>query len=428
MKKIIIALMGFVAAFAAVVCHAELNVKDMIYKEILGGHVHITIPGEIEEDAVLDKKVQSPDGRIIMRGQYSIYLDDNETTTGTLAMEAGNFVRIGTAKNSNGYIRYLIPFAINSGGSGVFWYLGLFNADFKNHRVVLSDYLDLGDRVANIVIHADENDMWVKFKDHGTGQAMADKPEMPVTKFLTFNESLTHFTVPVPANLWNLDKQKLDPYRYPYNKDYPLLPEFWEEQFYPLGYSKDGDRFAYMIDNIGNVAGIEHIEVFVQDLKTDRILWKHELLTGEGNPENMDFDKFWKKDNKLILNALKIHGIVWSSGHLYAKDGDIRYSSDRLRYYALNKKALRDGWYDPTVVHTRIYLESEKYGKKKVHEKIYEHQSYLLDIQPLGYFPPPKEGRRAAIIIGYLFPGYEGPPNDIHYGIIGANLETGFRK
>ena len=406
-------------------CITDFNA--LVSNEISDGHVHITMPGEIEEDAVLGKKIKTPDGRIFMQGEYKIDLGGNESTTGELAITVNNVTQIGDTRGTAKYFNYLIPFAVNSRGSGTFWYLGLFNADFKAHRVVLSDSLYLGDRVDSIVVHTTKDGNWVKYKDHDYGQSMADKPNLPVSKFLTFDESLRYFTVPVSANLWSLDKQKFDAYKYPYNKKYPFLPDFWEEQFYALGYSEDGSRFAYIRDNIGNEAGVKHIEVFVQDLVTDKILWKHELLTDEGNPENIYFNEFWKRDNQLIMDALKTYGILWSN-QLNAKDGDIRHKSDRLRYYAVNKKAPRLYGYDPTVVQTGIYLESRERGKKRIHKKIYKEQSYLLDIQPIGYFPPAEGSRRVAIIVGYLYTGYEGPPNEIRYGIIGAHLETGFKK
>jgi hypothetical protein len=181
-----------------------------------------------------------------------------------------------------------------------------------------------------------------------------------------------------------------------------------------------------MRNHISNEAGIIFIEVFVQDLVTDKIIWRHEFLSGENPPDNISFKSFWIKNHQYIIEKLKNYGIH-SAKLLYPQDGDILYKSDKLKYKATNKKKSRYIGYMPTVIQNTIYLTSEKYGTKIVSKKIFKEESYQLDIQPVGYFNLGKKNTKVALIIAHLGVGNEGPPHHISYSIVGADLKKGFK-
>jgi hypothetical protein len=174
-------------------CITDFDV--LIKKEIEEGNVHIESIGR-HEKVMLTEKIIAPDGVVFMQGQYLIDLGDNETATG-LATVGTNNTLIGDMSGNVKYYKYLIPFSVSDGGSGIFWYLGLFEADFKDHKITLLDSLLLGDRVNAITTHVGSDGQWVSFKDYAEGQSFADKPNKSIKINLTFNKPLTRFTVPV---------------------------------------------------------------------------------------------------------------------------------------------------------------------------------------------------------------------------------------
>jgi hypothetical protein len=395
---------------------------ELIYKETIKGNVYITLKNTKIQ---LNKQKKAPNGTIYMQGEHKINLGDNKSTVDHIFIKVDKVEQLGDISGNTKYYKYLMPFAIDGGGSGTFWYLGLFKADFKYHKLILLDKISLGDRVTEISTYIGKKGKWVSFKTHSAIQAMADNPNIIKKINLTFSKNLDQFTVPIKTNLSYLDLNKFNEYKYEFNKSLPSLPEFWVEDFYALGYSND-HKFAYMRNHISNEAGIIFIEVFVQDLVTDKIIWRHEFLSGENPPDNISFKSFWIKNHQYITEKLKYYGIH-SDKLSYPQDGDILYKSDKLKYRAKNKKLSRYTGYMPTVTQNIIYLTSEKYGTKIISKKIFKEESYQLDIQPIGYFNLGKNNTKIALIIAHVGVGHEGPPHNIRYSIIGADLKKGFK-
>jgi hypothetical protein len=172
-------------------------IKDfdaLIKKEILEGNTHIAM-SDMDGKAILTKKITSPAGITYMLGQYKIDLGDSESTTGTVIIGVDNYTQIGDISGNADFYKYLIPFSISEGGSGNFWHLGLFEVDFKDHKINLLDSLLLGDRVTDIASYIGKQGKWVTFNDYSEGQSFADKPNKASKINLTFDESLNHFTV-----------------------------------------------------------------------------------------------------------------------------------------------------------------------------------------------------------------------------------------
>ncbi len=70
----------------------------------------------------------------------------------------------------------IVPFAVSNQGSGVFYYLGLFNWDEARQRVILTDAKLAGDRINIESLNVTEQKITLTFKSHGPEQSMAEVP------------------------------------------------------------------------------------------------------------------------------------------------------------------------------------------------------------------------------------------------------------
>ncbi|MFC5080691.1 hypothetical protein VTH8203_01955 [Vibrio thalassae] len=70
----------------------------------------------------------------------------------------------------------IVPFAVSNQGSGVFYYLGLFNWDEARQRVILTDAKLAGDRINIESLNVTGQKITLTFKSHGPEQSMAEAP------------------------------------------------------------------------------------------------------------------------------------------------------------------------------------------------------------------------------------------------------------
>lgn len=70
----------------------------------------------------------------------------------------------------------IVPFAVSNQGSGVFYYLGLFNWDEARQRVILTDAKLTGDRINIESLNVTGQKITLTFKSHGPEQSMAEAP------------------------------------------------------------------------------------------------------------------------------------------------------------------------------------------------------------------------------------------------------------
>ncbi|MCK5818571.1 MAG: hypothetical protein KAH18_04825 [Psychromonas sp.] len=85
------------------------------------------------------------------------------------------------ADNKNQLIYFGAPFIINTQGSGVFIYVGLFAYEIKTHKSRHLDSFFLGDRIQNEKIYQSKDNIRIDYKEHGLDQAFSDKPNKSVS-------------------------------------------------------------------------------------------------------------------------------------------------------------------------------------------------------------------------------------------------------
>ena len=395
------------------------NSSTQIRQEILSGHLTIQ---DAQDRIPLTQQVKAPNGSLYIRGRLDRSIGGGDYEHVSMGISVDNITPLHGSRN-----RFLIPYGVGYGGSGSFMHLGLFQADFIHHTIMHLGSLLLGDRVQDITVHSGRDASWVVYRDPAYGESMANRFTHTVKKILTFDADLTHITTPSLTDLSELHERVFKPYAYPHDNEFKL-PPFITEEFYLLGYSPEGKRIAYILNSTPNVAGIIAFTVVVQDLLTDKTLWKYRVHSGENPPDKITFEYYWLRDHHMILDKLKELGITLNN-HLLAKGGDIHYQGDILSYHVTNRKKPNMKGDQPTVWETNVTVTSKKHGTKSVHHWVNKQEySFILDTQAIGYFTLPGTPERVALIVSDLYRGYEGPPHEVTYSIIGVSLTKGFKK
>lgn len=209
-------------------------------------------------------------------------------------------------------------------------------------------------------------------------------------------------------------------------------PQLIPENFYPIGWSRDG-KFAYYVEPVDEACGCYFAMLVIQDMRTDKEVWKFKYsqddsyvgdkMTGPG-----DIRSLWKKNQKLFSEKLAENGIVASRSVMLGKtftSGGRRFTASAMKKRGPNA----DGYEDRVNLYT-ISLSAPKLGTKKVftsedHTK--DDYWFMLDAGLIGVISSPFEDR-VAIIAVEVMRGYEGPPHTGDIRLVGADLKSGFEK
>ena len=221
-----------------------------------------------------------------------------------------------------------------------------------------------------------------------------------------------------------------------FNEYYIKRSYGWEglitEEFYPIGWSKDG-KFAYYAEPADEACGCYFGQLFILDLKSDKILWSYDYngldYQGEETKNTpKSINDLWRKNRKLFSEKLREHNIV-PQGRFAFLNFPINYQGDQLNA-DLKIKENKD---EETIAYGvvaqgTLQLISRRNGKKIVfdHNYVKPDEALPLDLKVLGYVKSPFEERIAVVMIE-IYRGYEGPPHTTHVKIVGSSLSGGFK-
>lgn len=237
--------------------------------------------------------------------------------------------------------------------------------------------------------------------------------------FVTAQTSNTHL-FPVPERLVLNGIGESDP------NEEETSAKLLTESFYPIGWSRDG-KFAYLVEPPDEACGCYFAEIVIQDLKTDKVLWKerYDSSTLE-KPEEEDLDSLWPKKQKEYSAKLNEHGIE-PIGEAKLLHPSINFKGDVLTP-KIDVSIKTDNAFevDGTVT---LKLNSKKRGSKIVRRDVYkkEDTNGFRNAEITGSLKSPFESRVAVIVVEEMR-GWEGPPNVTSIKISGATLTTGFKK
>jgi len=193
---------------------------------------------------------------------------------------------------------------------------------------------------------------------------------------------------------------------------------FMEDQFYPIGWSANGEKLAYAIVHETDAAALFSVTVYIQDLVTDKLAWKTSKESENGN-----FGTYWSSNYKKISAELDKNKIVFGE-NIARKQAPIAYRDDVFGYN-INRKESKKG---AQLVGYQLLLLSDKKGSKVISKASFSYKpeqpsGTKLKIQVAGHFQSPKEGR-IALLVGILESGWEGS-KIVRYKVIGASLKAG---
>ncbi|HEV8592659.1 MAG TPA: hypothetical protein VGQ55_11190 [Pyrinomonadaceae bacterium] len=201
--------------------------------------------------------------------------------------------------------------------------------------------------------------------------------------------------------------------------------------FFPIGWSRDG-KFAYYVEPVDEACGCYFVELLIQDLRTDTILWKFKndpesRVDKDGAPLEDDIRRLWKRNQKLFDAKLNEYGIV-PMAHFSLLPRS--FSSAGKTYTAkINAAKSNDEDGLNRVKTVSLDFRSPTLGKKTLYSADYRGDMFTspLDVAVAGAFKSPYENRAAIIIIN-VQRGWEGPPHTVDVKIVGADLKNGFDK
>ncbi|CAA6824437.1 MAG: Unknown protein [uncultured Sulfurovum sp.] len=197
---------------------------------------------------------------------------------------------------------------------------------------------------------------------------------------------------------------------------------FLYDKVYLLGKSKT--KIAYAIEYDTDPADLVKVETFIQDLVNDEIVWK-DVYEKETYNNDVSFSIYWTSKKALIAKKLEHYGLT-SFNAPRLERGVIHYQNDVLRLNSSVKKSWSKDWASSFLEQSTIFLHSKLQGEKRVNFQKYVVPSHILDRKPIGYIKLDENNKRIAIVVAKVQRGWEGPPHNISYEFVGANLKVGF--
>lgn len=197
--------------------------------------------------------------------------------------------------------------------------------------------------------------------------------------------------------------------------------------FYPLGWSKDG-KLAYAIAPPDEAVGSYFLNVYIQDLVTDKILWKDEYQSPpESNQGYRSFAAYWMAKAAGIQARFAKLGIE-PTKEVVLFAGPINAGNDQITYSVKKKlKAQPDFGNLAMVSEYQVEVASSLRGSKTVHKEKLKSPLSVLDLDVIGYMRS-DDPERVALLVGGVKRGWEGPPHVTWFKVIGANMKRGFKQ
>ena len=207
----------------------------------------------------------------------------------------------------------------------------------------------------------------------------------------------------------------------------PAGVEILDAVFYPLGWSPDG-KLAYAIEPPDEAVGSYFLNVYVQDLVTDKILWQDKYQSKpESTTDIQSFAAYWQANQAKMEAQLQKYKIKQvNDSVLFA--GSISNKDDRLDYVVQKKlKGQPDLGNLAMVTEYQVTVTSDNLGSKTVHKEKIKNNERILDVDVIGYLRGDDEERVALLIAG-VRRGWEGPPHTTWFKVVGTNVKRGFKK
>jgi len=226
-------------------------------------------------------------------------------------------------------------------------------------------------------------------------------------------------------------------YNYPQELVYTVIKEGYPNPlypgFFPIGWSRDG-KFAYAEEPVDEACGCYFLNIYIQDMYSDKMVWTWAVELGEEqgyNPEKQNifyFKKTWDKNNALFtqkLNQYQIEPMTFSQ----LEKIPFRINNNEYSFHITNNSFYETGSEQKVIGSSSIALLVNGIEKKKIFKKnyssVYEGNTYsgTLSNKIIGYFKNPFENRIAVFLLTEN-KGYEFIPTVMNINMIGCDLSN----
>ena len=166
------------------------------------------------------------------------------------------------------------------------------------------------------------------------------------------------------------------------------------------------------------------IRTFVQDLVTDKIVWQDEYRV-EDNITNIDFQSFWRERHTMVNRQLKKYGIKRVNNMKFESNYGYTYKNNTYIIESKNKSRFYKDWGMKFLERSEISIGTKNLGMKIIDSRNYKSE-HLIARKGIGFIPL-GSGDRVAVVVANVQRGWEGPPHNLSYDIVGASLRVGFK-
>ena len=185
------------------------------------------------------------------------------------------------------------------------------------------------------------------------------------------------------------------------------------EGFYPIGWSDDGQRFAYFVEPADEACGCYFGRLVVQNVVTDRIIASFDYSGEDNHPEAKNVSELWQQKNKVFEKMLQKNGIRRDNLPKMQIGQTLVAHGKSYPFSLLSDKAASED--EQPLTQYRLMVQNK--GKAQLVSKITPTASNI-NSAIVGYIPAPN-GRRFAIVLVSELRGWEGPPNTTRFHIAG---------
>jgi len=194
-----------------------------------------------------------------------------------------------------------------------------------------------------------------------------------------------------------------------------------DAQFYPLGWTKNGERLAVLIAHPNEAADERLWTLQILDLVNDNIVLNEQIR----HIDQGGLTAFWSTHGERVTSLLKPHGILAADFQLKkfpALLGKMRNHSYQIKLDSTYGKEPNFGYRGLTSLKVSLINDAGK--SKVVWDKKWPEWSPMTS-GAIGYVVNP-QGDRIAILLGITKRGYESAPHIRHIQLIGARIGEKF--
>jgi len=198
---------------------------------------------------------------------------------------------------------------------------------------------------------------------------------------------------------------------------FPMEGAYLINSFRPLGWSDNG-LFAYVIEPADEACGCYFFEIYIQNLKNDKIEWSYKFEK-EISETDYNIDSVWAAHDSAFTAKLNEYKII-SNKRFHLRNGQLNNKGKNYFFNFSKETKFDDDYQIDWVTASKLELkeENEETPLFSFKETAYE---YVLNTGLSGFLHSPYEDR-VAFIIWQARWGYEGTPYVVNYKVIGAEL------